>query len=112
MIPIPFILLFIRKIFDFIQKTNFMWMAKLVTKIDEKAKNKSKNVNTASFWGLFVLVAIPLPGTGAWTGALVANILGIKISRALFIITCGVITAGLITSVFSHVLLPLISSMF
>ncbi|MBO5908601.1 MAG: small multi-drug export protein [Clostridia bacterium] len=112
MIPIPFILLFIRKIFDFIQKTNFMWMAKLVTKIDEKAKNKSKNVNTASFWGLFILVAIPLPGTGAWTGALVANILGIKIGRALFIITCGVITAGLITSVFSHVLLPLISSMF
>lgn len=112
MIPIPFILLFIRKIFDFIQKTNFLWMAKLVTKIDEKAKNKSKKVNTASFWGLFVLVAIPLPGTGAWTGALVANILGIKISRALFIITCGVITAGLITSVFSHILLPLISSMF
>ena len=98
MIPIPFILIFIRKVFNFIKRTNFLWMSKLVNKIDEKAKKKSKKVNTANFWGLFVLVAIPLPGTGAWTGALVANILGINRWRAFFIITCGVIAAGLITS--------------
>lgn len=109
LIPIPFILLFIRKIFDFIHRTNFLWMSKLVSKIDEKAQKKSKKVNTASFWGLFILVAIPLPGTGAWTGALVANILGIKRSRAFFIIACGVLVAGLITSAITYVIPAIIS---
>ncbi|MEE0929214.1 MAG: small multi-drug export protein [Acutalibacteraceae bacterium] len=104
MLPIPFILLFIRKIFDFIKKTNFLWMGNLVTKLDERAQNKSKGVETASFWGLFALVAIPLPGTGGWTGALVANILNVKIGRASWIITLGVITAGLITSFISYVI--------
>ena len=50
----------------------------------------------ASFWGLFVLVAIPLPGTGAWTGALVASMLDMRLKRALPAITLGVIAAGLI----------------
>jgi len=71
-LPIPIILLFIRKIFDFIKRTNFLWLGKIVTKIDEKAQNKSKTMNTASLLGLFLFVGIPLPGTGAWTGALVA----------------------------------------
>ncbi len=102
LVPVPFILLFIRKVFDFIQKTNFLWLAKLVTKIDEKAKRKSKKVNTVSAWGLFLLVAIPLPGTGAWTGALVANILGLKRSSAFLVITLGVIAAGIITALISY----------
>ncbi|MBR2488933.1 MAG: small multi-drug export protein [Clostridia bacterium] len=102
MIPIPFILLFIRKVFDFIERTNFLWMAKLVRKIDEKATNKSKKVNTASIWGLFILVAIPLPGTGAWTGALVANILGLNRTKAFWTIFFGVITAGVIISLISY----------
>ncbi len=104
MLPIPFILLFIRKIFDFIKRTNFLWMSNIVTKLDERAQNKSKGVQTASFWGLFVLVAVPLPGTGGWTGALVANILNVKIGRASWIITLGVITAGLIISFISYLL--------
>ena len=98
LLPIPFILLFIRKIFDFIKRTNFLWMSKIVTKIDDKAQNKSKGVEAASF------VAIPLPGTGAWTGALIANILNVKTLRASWIILLGVITAGLIVSFISYVL--------
>lgn len=101
-LPIPFVLLFIRKIFDFIKKTNFLWMGKIVTKLDEKAQKKSKTVDTASFWGLFAFVAIPLPGTGAWTGALVANILNVKRSKASITILLGVITAGLIVSFVSY----------
>ncbi len=104
MLPIPFILLFIRKIFDFIKRTNFLWMSGIVTKLDERAQNKSKGVETASFWGLFVLVAIPLPGTGAWTGALVANVLNIKIPRASWIILLGVIAAGFITSAITYLI--------
>lgn len=104
MLPIPFILLFIRKIFDFIKKTNFLWMAKIVEKLDEKATKKSKGVETASFWGLFAFVAIPLPGTGGWTGALVANVLNIKTARASWIIALGIITAGIITSTITYVI--------
>lgn len=101
-LPIPIIVLFIRKIFDFIKRTNFLWLGKIVTKIDEKAQNKTKTMNTASLLGLFAFVAIPLPGTGAWTGALVANILNIKPLKAFVVILLGVITAGVIMSVLTY----------
>ena len=101
-LPIPIIVLFIRKIFDFIKRTNFLWLGKAVTKIDEKAQNKTKTMNTASLLGLFAFVAIPLPGTGAWTGALVANILNIKPLKAFVVILLGVITAGVIMSVLTY----------
>lgn len=103
-LPIPIIVLFIRKIFDFIKKTNFLWLAKIVTKIDEKAQNKSKGMNAASFWGLFLFVGIPLPGTGAWTGALVANILNVKPLKAFIAIILGVFTAGIIMSTITYVI--------
>ncbi len=104
LLPIPIILLFIRKIFDFIKKTNFLWLSKVVEKIDEKAHNKSKTMNTASLLGLFLFVAIPLPGTGAWTGALVANILNIKLAKAFVTIILGVITAGIIMSTITYLI--------
>lgn len=103
-LPIPIILLFIRKIFDFIKKTNFLWLRNVVEKIDEKAQNKSKTMNTASLLGLFLFVAIPLPGTGAWTGALVANILNVKPAKAFVIIILGVVTAGIIMSTITYLI--------
>lgn len=102
MLPIPFVLLFIRKIFDFIKKTNFLWLRKIVTKLDERAQKKSAKVDAASALGLFAFVAIPLPGTGAWTGALVANALNVKFTRAIWIITLGVACAGIIMSVLTY----------
>lgn len=108
-LPIPFVLLFIRKIFDFIKRTNFLWMSKAITKLDEKAQKKSKNVDTASFWGLFAFVAIPLPGTGGWTGALIANILNVKRSKASLSIFLGILTAGLIVCFVSYVIPYLIT---
>ncbi len=103
-LPIPIIILFIRKIFDFIKKTNFLWLRKVVEKIDEKAQNKSKTMNTASLLGLFLFVGIPLPGTGAWTGALVANILNIKPAKAFVTIILGVIAAGIIMSTITYLI--------
>ena len=103
-LPIPVIILFIRKIFDFIKKTNFLWLRKVVEKIDKKAQNKSKTMNTASLLGLFLFVAIPLPGTGAWTGALVANILNIKPAKAFITIILGVLTAGIIMSTITYLI--------
>jgi uncharacterized membrane protein len=63
-------------------------------------------------WGLFVLVAVPLPGTGAWTGGLVADVLDLRMKKAIPIITYGVISAGLITSFFSYVLPYIIEHIF
>lgn len=102
MLPIPVILLFIRRIFDFIKRTNFLKMKKLVERLDEKATKKSKGMNSLSLWGLFTFVAIPLPGTGAWTGSLVANVLGVKFKHSFPIIFLGVIGAGLIMSFLAY----------
>ena len=98
MLPIPFELLFIRKIFNALKKLD--WMKKIINKLDERAKEKanSKTMQKYAVWGLFTLVAIPLPGTGAWTGGLVADILDMRFKIAFPIITVGVIVAGLITS--------------
>ena len=75
-------------------------------------EKKSGTVDTASFWGLFAFVAIPLPGTGAWTGALVANVLNVKKLKASITILLGVIAAGLIVSIFSYGLLSTIINLF
>ena len=109
MIPIPFVLLFIRKIFNWLKKTKLF--SKLVTKIENRAKKKSKDVEKHKNWGLYIFVAIPLPGTGAWTGALIADILDIRMKKALPVITLGVITAGAIMAVITYVI-PYIVSLF
>ena len=103
MLPIPLELLFIRKIFNLLKKIK--GIGKIVNKLDERAKRKGIEISTSkyAFWGLFALVAIPLPGTGAWTGGLVADVIDIRALKALPIITAGVITAGLITSLISYV---------
>ncbi len=103
-LPIPIILLFIRKIFDFIKRTNFLWLRKLVIKLDERAQRKSAKVDAASSLGLFLFVAVPLPGTGGWTGALVANTLGIKFSRSIWVIAAGILGAGIIMSIVSYLI--------
>lgn len=109
MLPIPFVLLFIRKIFEWLKKINFM--KKIVEKLDERAKKKSESINKFILWGLFTFVAIPLPGTGAWTGALVADILDVRFKKAFPIIFVGVVTAGLIVSLVSYGI-PWIVSLF
>ena len=96
MLPIPFIILFIRKIFEFLRKSKFF--EKIILKLEAKTeKNKDKILRYKS-WGLLLFVAIPLPGTGGWTGALMAALLDIRIKRSLPIIALGVLIAGFIMS--------------
>ena len=94
MLPIPFILLFIRKIFDLMRK--WKYTVKIVAKMEAKAEKHRGTIEKYGFWGLLILVAVPLPGTGGWTGALVAALMDIRMRRALPAITLGVLIAGFI----------------
>lgn len=103
MLPIPFILLFLRKIFDLMRKSKKL--GKFVGKLEHKAEKHRKTIDKYGAWGLLVLVAIPLPGTGGWTGALVAEIMDIKFKKALPIIALGVLIAGFIVGALFYGLL-------
>lgn len=94
MVPVPFIMLFLRKVFDWLRR----WEKSrdLVEKLERRAHLKGAKVEKYKALGLFVLVAIPLPGTGAWTGALVASVLDIRMKIAIPTIMLGVLAAGLI----------------
>lgn len=103
MLPIPFILLFLRKIFDLMRKSKKL--GQIVGKLEHKAEKHRKTIDKYGAWGLLVLVAIPLPGTGGWTGALVAEIMDIKFKKALPIIALGVLIAGFIVGALFYGLL-------
>ncbi len=100
-IPVPFIILFIRQIFKFMRK-HFSWVSNILDKIERRAHGKWEKVQKYQFWGLLILVAIPLPGTGAWTGALVASLVDMRLKTALPSIFLGVIVAGLVVTGLSH----------
>lgn len=106
MIPVPFIIIFIRKIFEYL-RVKSAWLDNIVTHFEQKAEKHSEKVRRYKFWGLFVLVAIPLPGTGAWTGALVAAMLEMRLKDALPSIFMGVVAAGLIMAMFSYGILSI-----
>ncbi len=100
MLPIPFILLFIKKIFEWLRK--FKFFEKIIVKLEAKTeKNKDKVLRYKS-WGLLLFVAVPLPGTGGWTGSLMAALLDIDIKRSLPIIALGVLIAGIIMSLLTY----------
>ena len=96
MLPIPFIILFIRKIFDFLRR--FKFFERIIVKLEKKTEKNKDKVMRYEAWGLLLFVAIPLPGTGGWTGALMAALLDIRIKRSLPIIAIGVLIAGFIMS--------------
>ena len=92
MLPIPFILLFIRRIFAWMKR--YPKLAKIAERFEARATRKSGKVKKSETIGLCLLVAIPLPGTGAWTGALVAALMNMRIKRALPTIFVGVLIAA------------------
>ncbi len=95
MLPIPFVLLFIDKIFSQLKRTR---LEKFVVKLEKRALSKSDSIEKYGFWGLLIFVGIPLPGTGAWTGSLIASMLRMKKRTAILAIFLGVLLAGLIMS--------------
>ena len=97
LLPVPFIVRFIRRIFAWLRRVNGKFDG-LVRSMEQRAEKKKDVVLRYAFWGLVVLVAIPLPGTGAWTGALVAAMMDMRLKRAVPAITVGVLIAAVIVS--------------
>ena len=102
-IPIPFILLFIKQIFKWMKKIRLFRV--LVEKLEAKAMGKSDNIRKYEFWGLVLFVGIPLPGTGAWTGSLIAALLDVDFKKAVLAELLGIAIATVIMSIFSYGLL-------
>lgn len=102
-IPIPFILLFIKQIFKWMKKIKLF--RGLIEKLENRAMSKSDNIKKYEFWGLVLFVGIPLPGTGAWTGSLIAALLDVDFKKAILAELLGIVIATVIMSVFSYGLL-------
>ncbi|MEA4972234.1 MAG: small multi-drug export protein [Candidatus Metalachnospira sp.] len=104
-LPVPFILIFIKYIFKKLKKTRFKGIAE---KLENKAIGKSGSIKKYAYWGLLIFVGIPLPGTGAWTGSLIAVLLDMDLKKSFVVITIGVIMAGIIISILSYGLLGMV----
>ena len=99
-IPIPFVLLFIKAILRGLKK--LPGLGRLVEKIEDRAMRKKGSIEKAEFWGLVAFVGIPLPGTGAWTGSLVAALLDIKFRKAILAELFGICIATVIMSLLMY----------
>ena len=94
-IPAPFIIVYIRRIFAWMRR-HLPRLNSMVDKLEEKAHLKGQKVRRYQYLGLWIFVAIPLPGTGAWTGCLIATLLQMKLLPAFCAISLGVVTSGII----------------
>lgn len=106
-LPAPFIIFFIRFVFRLLEKIKFF--AVIIGKIIHGSAAKQQKVNKYGFWGLILIVAIPLPGTGVWTGSLVATLLDLRAKKALPAIFIGNVIAGIILFILSYSTLRLLS---
>lgn len=99
MIPVPFIVLFGEKILQYLKKIKCI--SGMVEKYEQKTAQKADKIRKYVMAGLFLFVAVPLPGTGAWTGAVIAAVLDMKMKDAILSIFCGVLVAGIIVTLMS-----------
>lgn len=101
LIPVPFIILFVRPVFAFIRK-RWKWLSGIVDKIENRAGRNVPRVQRFQILGLFLFVAVPIPGTGAWMGSLIAALLDVRLRRAFPTILLGLLVAGAIMTAVSY----------
>jgi uncharacterized membrane protein len=101
-LPVPFILLFITKILEWMENSKIKWMNKLAKWLHKKADKNKDKIEKYGYLGLLLFVGIPLPGTGAWTGCLVASVLNLDRKKAFFATLCGIIMASIIMMIISY----------
>lgn len=109
LVPVPFILWLITPIFNALKKTKLF--KPLVEKLEAKAMGKSEKIEKYEFWGLMLFVGIPLPGTGAWTGSLVASMLNLKFKKAFPAVILGLVLATIIMCLFTYGIPAIVSSL-
>ena len=95
MIPVPFIMVFIRRVFNWLREKS-PWLRDRVDGLIRRAEKTSRLVRQYALVGLVILVAVPLPGTGAWTGSLVAALLDIRLRHSFPAVLLGVLIAGVV----------------
>jgi uncharacterized membrane protein len=100
LLPAPFLLLLWQAIMRLLR--SFRWTTSVANWLEARALRSREKVENRAFWGLLIFVAIPLPGTGAWTGSLLASLTGIRFWKALLSIVLGVIAAGIIMVLVSY----------
>lgn len=105
-LPIPFILLFIKRIFRFLKRFDAVRPA--IEYLERRGEKKTKALSNGEFLGLLLFVGIPLPGTGGWTGALAASLMEMKFRKAIVAIFLGILMATVIMSIVSYGLLGMI----
>lgn len=103
MLPVPLIVLFVRPFFNWLRRKTKL--GELIERIERRAFKKAETVRRYELLGLFILVAIPLPGTGAWTGSLIAALLDLRLKRSFPAIFLGVVAAGIAVALITHVFL-------
>lgn len=104
-LPVPFILLFINKILEWMGKSKIKWMNKLSKWLDKKARKHKDSIEKYGYLGLTLFVGVPLPGTGAWTGCLAASVLNMDKKKSFISIMLGIIMASIIMMLISYGLL-------
>ena len=104
-LPVPFILLFLSKILDLMEKSKIKFFKKIALWLRKKADKNKNQIEKYGYLGLILFVGIPLPGTGAWTGCLVATILGLDKKKAFLSTLVGILLASIIMMLFSYGLL-------
>ena len=109
-IPVPFILLLITPIFTWLKKTKLF--KPMVEKLETKSMGKSDKIKKYEFVGLMLFVGIPLPGTGAWTGSLIASLLNIKFKKAFPAVVLGLFMATAIMCIISYGIPWIIANVF
>lgn len=109
LVPVPIILLCIKFVLNWMSKSKVKVFNKTANWLFKKADKNRPKIEKYGFWGLFIFVALPLPGTGAWTGSLVAALMDMKFGRAFLSVALGVMTAGVIMSLISYGVLGFLS---
>jgi len=106
LLPIPFLIFLLKPVFNWMRK--WKKFAKIVEFLEKKAYRKKDKIEKYQFWGILLLVAIPLPGTGAWTGCLVSSVFDVPKKISILACSIGVLIASLIMWIISYGILGMI----
>lgn len=109
LLPVPFIILFVRPVFNWLKTTRLL--SRFANWLETKILSKADKVTRYEMLGLLLFVAIPLPGTGAWTGAGIAALLGMRMKHAFISICAGVLIAGVIMTILSYGVVGIFSAL-